>query len=154
MAKTTTFNEVEGLNRTLRALTPEASKQLRDVSKELSSRIADRARERALDVGGVLKLVAPSIRARRDRVPTVALGGNTPLPVSGEGWERSRSGARQTVGDVVFGAEFGGRGRPRTMQFLPHLGTIGYAVWPTVRDMDDEILAEYSEGLRVALERV
>lgn len=42
-----------------------------------------------------------------------------------------------------YGAEFGGGARPRTRQFLPHLGRQGYFLYPTIRGSQHEIARLY-----------
>ena len=141
----TTLDGIAGLNRALRALPKEASAQLRDASQEIAGEVADKARSRAAGMGGVAAKVAPSIKASRDRIPVVKMGGSKKL-------ERGRSGDRQTVGDVIWGAEFGGQGRTTTQQFLPHRGQDGYFLWPAVREAD--IGERYSEALLDALNKI
>lgn len=152
MAKLTAYNNIAGLNRALRRLPKEATAELRDASRRVADMVAMHAAQRAYSLGGVAALVAPTLKASRDRVPVVKMGGSAKLPAFGNGWEHSRSGARQSTGDLIWGAEFGGRGRPSTQQFLPHLGQVGYFLWPTVRDDGDEIHEAYSEALLQALE--
>jgi len=48
-----------------------------------------------------------------------------------------------TFGDVFFGAEFGGRRRKTTQQFLRHRGRQGYFFWQAVRDSRSFIAKEY-----------
>lgn len=151
MTKTTTYSTVKGLNKALAKLPKEASAELRTASKAIASDIAREAQGRARGQGGIAAIVAPTIRAYRDRVPTIRMGSARTLPTEGTGWERARSGSRQTIGDVIWGAEFGGQGRSATMQFLPHLGQTGYFLWPTVRDRSDEMQDRYSEALLDAL---
>jgi hypothetical protein len=151
MAKqTSTYNNVKGLNRALMKLPRLAAAELRDASVEIARTVADDARGRAVRVGGVATYVAPTIKATRDRVPVVKMGSTARLPAT----NRSRSGSRQTVGDVIWGAEFGGRGRPTTQQFQPHRGTQGYFLWPAVRDNSDDIQRLYSEALDTALGKI
>jgi len=149
-AKTTTYTTVKGLNRALARLPKEASAELRTAAKAIASEIAQEATARAKTVGGVAKFV--TVRAYRDRVPTIRMGSTAKLPTSGEGWTHSRDGARQTIGDVIWGAEFGGQARDVTQQFMPHLGRTGYFMWPTVRDRSDWMQDRYSEALLKALE--
>jgi hypothetical protein len=52
-----------------------------------------------------------------------------------------------TMGDVFFGAEFGGRRRPTTQQFLRHRGRQGYFFWQAVRDSNGFIAKEYSDAI-------
>lgn len=154
MAKVKGFTTIEGLNAALRMLPKEASAKLRDASVDIAADIASEASGRARSQGGAASLVAPSIRATRDRVPVVKMGGSTRLPASGNGWARSRGGARQTIGDVIWGAEFGGGARPTTLQFQPHRGRTGYFLWPTVRDNNRDIHERYSDALLKALEAI
>jgi hypothetical protein len=144
--KATSYATVEGLTAALRSLGPEASTRLRDASQAIASDLATDARMRGAAVGGAMSLVWPTIRGTRDRVPALAMGGTRRIP--------GRSGDRQTVGDLLWGAEFGGRGRPSTMQFLPHLGTVGYAFWPAVRAGSDDAMAAWSQALADALDAI
>jgi hypothetical protein len=149
VAKFTGYTSVQGLNRALRSLPREAAAELRDASQTIADEVAGAARGRALATGGAYQLVGMTIKSRRDRVPVVQLGGSSRIP--------GRSGPRQTVGDLIWGAEYGGGARPRTRQFRPWLGSddgAGYALWPTVRELNPEIRRLYSEALRTALERI
>lgn len=152
MAKMTAYNNIAGLDRALRRLPKQASAKLRGASAGIADVVAQHARVRAFEVGGVARLIAPTIKASRDRVPVVKMGGTARLPAFGTGWERERTGTRQTVGDVIWGGEFGGGKRPSTTQFMPHLGQVGYFLWPTVRDDAGIIRETYSEALLDALE--
>lgn len=150
MAKLADYGtNVAGLQRSLRELPKTATVELRDASLDIATTVASLARARAALVGGVYRHVGPTIQARRDRIPVVAIGGSAKLPARSDGV--ARRGGRQTVGDVLWGAEFGGRARPSTMQFLPHLGTTGYALWPTVRDQSDETRERYVDALDQAM---
>jgi hypothetical protein len=104
-----------------------------------------------MHVGGVARLVAPSVKVGRDRVPAVKMGGSTRLPPRNG---KPRKGGRQTVGDVWAGAEFGGGARARTRQFRPHRGTVGYFLWPAVRQDSDRIQRTYSAALDDALQAI
>ena len=89
--------------------------------------------------------VARGLRAKNDRIPTVALRHKETFI------SKSRPNNRRkkpvTRGDVFFGAEFGGGVKPTTKQFLRHRGQSGYFFWPTVRKRKNEIAKEYLEGL-------
>lgn len=144
VAKLTDYGtNVAGLQRKLRALPKDATAELRDASVAIAEAVAADARTRAFGVGRSYSLVAHTIRATRDRVPVIAIGGSQRIP--------GRQGDRQTVGDVMWGSEFGGQGRPTTMQFLPHLGQTGYALWPTVRERSEETAEAYGQALDDAL---
>lgn len=159
MAKLTTDNTVAGLNRRLAKLPKTAKARLRDGSGRIAEWVAADAAQLARRVGGVLRYVAPTFRATKDGVPTVKMGGPQKLPTSGATWSRSRAGKSQAVGDVIWGAEFGGGARARTpaggstRQFAEWRGSdtgAGYALWPTVRGDRQRINDEYSEQLRRA----
>lgn len=145
MAKTYTFDEIAGLRKALRAVPRDAQAELRKASLAIADRVAGLAAGRAITVGGVAKYVAPTIKARRDRVPKVVMGGTKRLP--------GRTGKGQTVGDVMWGAEFGAR---RHRQFRPWRGSgqgAGYFLWPTVRDQSDETIERYGEALLHAVDK-
>lgn len=154
--KTSAYNSVAGLNRALRTLPKEATEQLRVASLDIAQDVAGEARGRAVRVGGVARYVAPTITGTRDRVPAVKMGANTKLPST----NRNRAGSRQTVADVMWGAEYGGNrestGTPKghTTQFNPFRGSghgAGYFLWPAVRANSDDIQERYSQALLDAL---
>jgi hypothetical protein len=145
--RSTTFNSVAGLNQALRKLPKQETIKLRDAAQGIANDVVPIAQARARGVAnrGYGIYVAPTIKAARDRVPVIKMGGT----------KRIRKGSsRQTVGDLIWGMEFGGRARDRTMQFLPHLGQTGYALWPTIRDLSPDIGDRYSEALADALESI
>jgi len=161
MAKklTSTYSDVKGLNRALRKLPKEAAEKLRGASLDIAEFVAADARGRAVRVGGVARHVAPTIRAARDRVPVVKMGSSAPLPST----SRSRRGSRQTVGDVIFGAEYGGNREDtgvrfgHTIQFNPwrgNKGAAGYFLWPSIRTHSDDIHERYSQALLDALRAI
>lgn len=140
---------VKGLNRTLSALPKVAQVRLRDASAAIATDVAASAQQRARSgtdgVAQVAKYVAPTIKATRDRVPVVRMGGSQRLPPR-DG--RPRTGPNQTVGAVMWGAEYGSS---KSHQFSPWGGngdSAGYFLWPSVR-MDD-IEEQYAEALEDA----
>lgn len=154
MARATSqFNTAAGLNRALRQLPRLALEQLRRASLVIAQDVAGDARSGATRVGGVARLVAPSIAGTRDRVPAIKVGGSGRLPAT----NRSRQGSRQTVGDVWAGAEYGGGRRPTTRQFAPWRGSgqgAGYFLWPAVRANRRQIHDRYSAALDDALQEL
>lgn len=131
MAKMTFYNSIPGVTKALRQVPKAAQARLRDASQRIAGGVAEKAESKAQSVGGALKLV--SVKGSRDRVPVVKM-------------------TAPKVKPVTFGAEFGGGARPTTRQFMPHLGRVGYALWPTVRAMSKDIREEYSGALLDALE--
>lgn len=101
------------------------------------------------------QVVVNGLRARRDRIPTIKLDSQKLFP------SKSRSNTRRTrgkafgpgmtrkvtYGDVFFGAEFGGRAKSTTKQFLRHRGRQGYFFWQAVRDNKSYIAKEYSDSI-------
>jgi hypothetical protein len=126
--------EIDGLTSTLRAFNTygkDASAQLRDASGKIAKATAEQATQRGAGIGRQAALAAASLRVARDRVPALQMGG------------AKKAGRRGVpVGVLIYGAEFGGRGRPTTQQFLPHRGRDGYFLFPTIRarGLDDTAL--------------
>lgn len=150
MTKTYTFSNVAGLHKALRRLPKDATVRLRSASLRIAARVAERAGARARMVGGVSKYVAPTIKPKRDRVPKIVMGGAARLPARDGA---TRSGRRQTVGDVMWGAEFGS---DRFRQFSPWRGSdtgAGYFLWPTVRAESDATIEEYGDALIDAVDK-
>ncbi len=153
MTAKVTYYTVAGLNKSIRKLPKEAKAHLRDGAEKIAKKVADDARGRARQVCGVAALVEPTIRSGRDTVPVVKMGNSTRLPATGNGWQRNRTGPRQTIGDVIWGAEFGGGARPTTQQFRPWRGRdegAGYFLWPAVRGDRQFIADAYSDALKDA----
>lgn len=143
---------IKGLNKTLRSLPEVASDQMRAASKDIAEDVAEEAASRARAGHPAARLVAGALSTPGSRIPTVKLGGSRRLPPHSDG--RQRRGKRQTVGDVIWGAEFGGGRRPATRQFPPHKGRTGYFLWPTVRANSRDIRARYSAALDKALQEL
>lgn len=142
----TTTSGIAGLNRALRSLPKHAKAELTKASQELVTPVAEDAKARGESIGRGWSHLGPTIRAEKSSKPSIKVGGSRRL--------KGRKGPDQTVGNLLWGTEFGGRGRSSTMQFLPHLGTTGYALWPAVRENEARIGREYSEALLSALERM
>jgi hypothetical protein len=149
MARMTTLSGVKGLNRALRRLPKDAKDELTDASKDIAGDVASAAKNKAAGlqtkIGGWVYL-GPTFRADKSSKPSVKMGGRRRIP--------GRRGDSQTVGDLLWGLEFGGGARPTTQQFLPHKGTEGYALWPTVREKSEETGQRYSDALMQALEKM
>ena len=105
----------------------------------------------------------------RDRLPTIKLDHNKAF-VSKSRSNKTRGLGRQgpglasagikgfdrkvTYGDVFFGAEFGGRRRKNTQQFLRHRGRQGYFFWQAVRDSKGTIATEYLAAIDTVLKKL
>lgn len=156
--KTYTFAKVKGFRRFLSDLPEDVRIALIGRIEVVNEDIADEARRRATAQGGVAALVAPSIKAIKGKNPTVRMGSRKKLPRSGNGWARARKGKRQTIGDVVFGAEFGGGGQETTpdggstLQFKPHRGNEGFFLFPTVRENMGRIVDACADAIPLGVD--
>lgn len=114
--------------RAFRELPKEASDQLRDRSQQLAGELAQDIAAAARAEGRQAALMAPTVKAKRDRVPVVTAGG------------AKRVGRRRvSAGKLLFGSEFGSNLR----QFRPHLSGGSYWFYRTVDTRDSQIYAEW-----------
>jgi len=122
----------------------DANKELREAAGAEVDRILPAIVLAGSSTSPQAALTATSVRRRTDRVPVITAGGSRRI---------GRRGSKVAAGDVFFGAEFGGRGRPRTMQFPPYTGHRGYWFWPTIRRHLPELRRRYIAALdRLAAE--
>ena len=132
--------KVEGTAELLRAINrmeKEVSDSVRDASQGIAQRFAGGVAGR----GGtrLQNQVAGAVKAKRDRIPVVTMGTGS-----------LSSGT--PIRDVMFGAEFGGQGRPATNQFPPHNGDLGYFLYPTVRELGPKVAEEWFNAIADAVE--
>ncbi len=142
--------QVKDLFETLRKFSkasPQFNKEMRKVAYTIARDLEAKVKIEAGTVSRSRQAiqVARGLRAKNDRIPTVALRHKEAFI------SKSRPNNRRkkpvTRGDVFFGAEFGGGIKPTTKQFLRHRGQSGYFFWPTVRKRKNQIAKEYLEGL-------
>lgn len=122
------------LNRALRAIGPDAQKELKEASREVARFVANDARAAAYSLGSTAAHVAPSISA---------VGG-----VSGAGV--AFGGARYPM---AGGAEFGS---VRYKQFQPWRGNgpqAGYFVYPAIRRDVDRIASTFTDAVDDIIKR-
>jgi hypothetical protein len=143
VGKTTTYTTVAGVNKTLRAVPKVADKELRNESQDIATDIAEEAGRRGRSLGGVAKYVP--FKGLRDRVPVVRMGGSKRLPTT----NRPRRGDKQTVGNVMWGAEWGSH---RYAQFGKPVKR-GRMLWSTVDEMSDEMMRRWGDALGRALRK-
>lgn len=144
---------LDGLFAALRTLPKEASQAMREGARKIADRELPRVVSAGLASDKQSALVARTITTKSDRVPTIRAGGPKTLPIERKAYRSTtrklKSGRGKLVkpkaGDVFFGAEFGGGGRPTTRQFRPHKGHDGYWLWPTLRDDADDMLDAYQQ---------
>lgn len=97
------------------------------------------------------KAIANTIRAGYDRMPTVRIGGSKKIS------RKARYGRGGTVGDALFGVEFGSRnnflrngGRSFPTRSAPmgtKGGSRGYWIFPTLRHMQPEIRRRWYQAV-------
>lgn len=128
---------VTNLNRMLRAISsakgPDGNRRLRDAGQGLAERVAVSARRKAMGGGPQAAMAAPAIQAKRDRVPTIRMGGGKTL--------RSSTPRRRQPkgGDVIFGADFGAD----SLRQFPREVRGGRYVFQAVKTHRDDIAESY-----------
>jgi hypothetical protein len=171
------FNRLKSLSQK----SPEFNKQMAIAAQEVAQHVVDQARVNANGQAphgkaregssghSQASMVVRGLRARRDRIPTIKLDHNKSFPSKSRS-NRTRGLGRLgpglasagikgfdrkvTYGDVFFGAEFGGRGRRTTQQFLRHRGRQGYFFWQAVRDSNSYIAKEYVASIERVMEKL
>lgn len=126
---------IEGVKETLakfRQLPKDASDEIRERSMRLAEVLAVKAQAAARsDVSPQAKLVASTIRPRRDRVPVIVAGGS------------KRVGRRRSPAwGVLFGAEFGANQYPQFGK--PHQGREGSFLFPVVEENSELVEREWN----------
>lgn len=131
--------EVIGLKdllRVLNKLPKEFNAQIRDAASDIATDLKDSATAAARTP--LQRLAASALRVKRDRVPIVRSGTTIVRP-----------GTR--ANDIFFGAEFGGRRRPTTQQFLEHRGRRGYFLYPTARAHGSHYMDLWTKAIEKAM---
>lgn len=62
------------------------------------------------------------------------------------------AGTVTSTSALFAGAEFGGRGRPSTMQFPPHMGKRGYFLYPWMRANSAKLQEHWDAGVDEAMD--
>lgn len=115
-----------------RRLPREASDALRERSLELATSLADKVRAAAESDSPQSALMGPTVKARRDRIPTIEAGGSTRVASS-----------RVPAYKILFGSEFGAR---TLAQYRPHVGRGSYWMFKTVEDNEAQISAAWNKA--------
>jgi hypothetical protein len=122
------------LSRALKAIGPDAQKELREASKRVATFVANDARSAAYSIGGVAAHVAPSIKPVGGVVGAGVAFGGAAYPMAG-------------------GAEFGAY---KYKQFKPWRGNdsgAGYFVYPAIRQDADRIETEFTAAVDDIIKR-
>jgi len=119
---------ISGVRETLKAfrdLPKDASAELRKNTLALSQLLAKEVESAGRSDSPQSALVAGTVRANKDRVPSISAGGN------------KRVGSRKKpVYKILFGSEFGAK---TLKQYRPHLGNGSYWFFRTVEASQGEI---------------
>lgn len=154
---------IEGLFELLRDLQKADDRfntEMRKASMEVAKGVTQNSRRAASTVQHNRQALesAHGLQAKSDRVPTIKLNEKQAFISVSRGTTRGSRGRQRrrkvTMGDVFFGAEFGGRARITTRQFPPHRGKGGYFFWPTVRRMRNEIAEEYLDAIEETMQKL
>lgn len=157
---------------------PEFNKELRIAAQQVAEKVvreaqmgaamqAPHGKNRGPNSSGMsqAQVVSKGLRARRDRIPTIKLDHNRGYPSKSRS-NRSRRAegpflrgkikppGTVTMGEVFYGAEYGGRGRKTTQQFLRHRGKQGYFFWEAVRDNKGFIVEEYNKAIDMVFKKL
>lgn len=128
---------IDGAQATLKAfrdLPKEASDALRVASLDLSQSMANWVRAAGSAEGRQASLLVGTVKARRDRLPYMVVGGSSKI---GHPWP---GGGKAPAYKLLFGSEFGSS---RGHGFLAHRGKAGYWVFPTIEAHESEIATRW-----------
>jgi hypothetical protein len=138
---------IDGAQATLKALRDlpkEASNELRDAAQGLSEKMARWVIAAGQAEGRQASLLTGTVKAKRDRLPYMVVGGTKRI---GHAWPGA---GRAPAYQLLFGSEFGastGHG------FKPHRGKVGYWVFPTIEHHEGEIAREWERAADHVVDR-
>jgi hypothetical protein len=134
--------QVEGLGETLKLLNKwpkEAKKELRAAVQQMTTKHASYiAAQAARHPDSRVRGQAPTVRAKKDRLPTVLIGGARQVKVS-------RSGPNPRAGDVLFGTEFGARPGPNAWRFPAARDS--YWLFSSLKGRQPALLSEWEAAI-------
>jgi hypothetical protein len=146
-------SDKELLFKAFKTMPKEAQDVLRKETQQLVGTLAEEMKRKAATAPNPAQamLLARSIKANKDRVPSITVGGARKIPVQ----RKKTPGSPQPMqSDFLFGAEFGVRdGGPGTFKqggrkFAHYSGRMGrgargYFIFPTLRKNQERIRREY-----------
>jgi hypothetical protein len=124
-----------------RVLPKDASKELRDASTRISQVTANRIRAAAIASSKQSALVASGIKANRDRLPSISVGGVKKVGRN-----------RKPLNKIMFGANFGAT---YLKQFRPHRagGTDDYWFFTTAEKDIPQMVDQWGRAVDKVLKR-
>lgn len=137
----------------LNLLPKEANSELREASQRIARILEGRIRAAATTEGRQAAAVAKTVKARRDRLPTVVAGG-----------ARRVGRRRAPAWALLFGSEFGMNqrsgwyARPRyaeetARQYKPHRGRNSYWFFTTVDEEQAEMVRQWRRAADAVVDR-
>lgn len=147
------YSDKQMLFKAFKVMPKEAQDALRVETQKLVGSLADEMKRKAATAPNPAQamLLARSIKANKDRVPSITVGGARKIPVQ----RKKTPGSPQPMqSDFLFGAEFGVKdGGPGTFKqggrkFAHYSGRMGrgargYFIFPTLRKNQERIRREY-----------
>ena len=131
-----------------RVLGKEANGELRDANQKISEVLAGKIASAARGSDGQSALVAPTVKAMRDRLPTVQAGGRRR---AGRQSRRSKGQKPTTASDLLFGSNFGAT---MLKQFRAHTGGgDDYWFFRTVEANEATMAEEWTDAADRVLKR-
>jgi hypothetical protein len=134
--------QVDGLGETLALMKgwpKEANKELRAEVQRMTGKHARHiaaAASRSSDAR--VRGQAATVRPKKDRLPTVLVGGARQVKVS-------RKGKNPRAGDVLFGTEFGARPGPNDWRFPPAQNS--YWLFASLKGRQPALLSEWQQAV-------
>jgi len=151
------------LRRAFKTMPKEMQEILRKETQHMVGELANKMRSKAhfSPNRSQALLVEKSIKANKDRLPSITAGGGRRVPVTRK---KTPGSPQPTMGDMLFGAEFGatknGKGTfPQGgVKFAPYSGrqgngSKGYFIFPTLRANQERIRRDYLETVYKVLKR-
>lgn len=149
--------ELADLFRALSRMEKEAQTNLKDDVMSISRWVAEDLKMAASSAPFYPKqaeLIKSTIKASRDRMPTITIGGTRRAPVKRQ---VTADNPAPTVGEILFGNEFGGeRNAKGSASSFPNggykfpmrsaregRGNAGYWIFPTVKELQPRITAQW-----------
>lgn len=142
--------DLQSLRAALRRIAKVAPDELTKGAMKVAGSLATEARNRLAASSQWGRLVAPSVKPTRQRIPAIVAGGR------GQAREKRSPGDDPSFGALFFGAEYGVKSDPRWPGH-PWKGSgesSGYGLWPAVRQGADKAFDEWTNELMMTVDRI
>jgi hypothetical protein len=145
--------EIRALFKVLNEMDKESKNELKLKVKSIAGWVAEDIKRAATTapMKAQAMQVAQTVRANKDRVPSVTIGGAKKAKVSRK---RTEGNPAPSVGELLYGSEFGGPSAfPNGGRRFPYRspqrgrGSQGYWIYPTLRANQPRITREWHEAV-------